>query len=509
MSMQSMMNSLVRKAVLSAFLATLFASPQTLSGTPGSVVRISWNESGFPGRQYTYPFRAGVNHFSSDNRYVVFSSDASNLVDDENGGVSDIFVYDVFLDKIEIISRANAKEGVLGEQGNGASYFPSISADGRFVAFQSYSTNFTDGDTDALADIFVYDRQMNSIELVSRSNTVNGVPGPKANKISAMPVISANGRYVAFQSYATNLVANDTDNNWDIYVYDRQTELIELVSKSGRLVEGSETKGNKFSTGAAVSGDGRYIAFQSAADNLVDDVPDGKTHIYVFDRMTDTIELISRSSSTLGEDGEKANDSSAAVSISNDGRYIAFRSSASNLVNGLMDGYQQIFVYDRQQKQTELISRASSMNGELGELAVGHNYEPSISANGRYVSFRSHASNLIQGENSVYGHVFVYDRQTTMITLASASPEGTHADSGSLYSSINSDGNLVMFSSYAQNLAGPQPYRQVFIKQLPLSDFSESNTDRTQVVDAPHNIDSDAIADDHKPSDENKDVPYS
>jgi hypothetical protein len=440
---------------------------------------------------------------------VVFSSDASNLVDDENGGVSDIFVYDVFLDKIEIISRANAKEGVLGEQGNGASYFPSISADGRFVAFQSYSTNFTDGDTDTLADIFVYDRQMNSIELVSRSNTVNGVPGPKANKISAMPVISANGRYVAFQSYATNLVANDTDNNWDIYVYDRQTELIELVSKSGRLDERSVTKGNKFSTGAAISGDGRYIAFQSAADNLVDDVPDGKTHIYVFDRMTDTIELVSRSSSTTGEDGEKANDSSAAVSISNDGRFIAFRSSASNLVNGLMDGYQQIFVYDRQQKQTELISRASSMNGELGELAVGHNYEPSISANGRYVSFRSHASNLIQGENSVYGHVFVYDRQTAMITLASASPEGTHADSGSLYSAINSDGNLVMFSSYAQNLAGPQPYRQVFIKQLPLSDFSESNTDRKQVVDAPHNTDSDAIADDNKPSDENKDVPYS
>lgn len=149
------------------------------------------------------------------------------------------------------------------------------------------------------------------------------------------------------------------------------------------------------------------------------------------------------------------------------------------------------------------------MNGELGELAVGHNYEPSISANGRYVSFRSHASNLIQGENSVYGHVFVYDRQTAMITLASASPEGTHADSGSLYSSINSDGNLVMFSSYAQNLAGPQPYRQVFIKQLLLSDFSKSSTDRTQVVDAPHNTDSDAISDDNKSSDENKDVPYS
>jgi Tol biopolymer transport system component len=483
MNIQSVLRRASYMALLALSFVLMFASTLTLSGAPGSIVRISWTERGIPGRQYTYPFRAGVNHFSADNRYVVFSSDASNLVDDENGSVSDIFVYDVLQDTIEIISRASSADGLPGEQGNGSSYFPSISADGRFVAFQSYSTNLDAGDTDYDADIFVYDRQSKSIELISRSGIHSGVLGEKGNRLSAMPVISADGRYVAFQSYANNLVDRDRDDVWDIYLYDRQTKQVELVSGVGNKGGQLGAKGNSFSTGPAISSDGRYVAFQSAADNLVDVDTHGYSQIYVLDRHSDTVKLISRASGKIGVQEEGGNNPSSAVSISGDGRYIAYRSSATNLAAGAMGEFEHIFVYDQLVGTTDLISRASSGNGLLGESADGHSFEPSISSDGRYVSFRSHASNLVHDETSVYGHIFVYDRQKLTVELVSAGTLGDHADSGSLYSAISSDGHTVMFSSYAQNLAGPQPYRQVFIKKLSVNDLLERSNGESRVKD--------------------------
>jgi Tol biopolymer transport system component len=364
---------------------------------------------------------------SADGRYVAFASIAVNLVSGDTNGVQDIFVHDRQTGQTTRVSVASG-----GAQANGPSFDPSISADGRYVAFASLATNLVSGDTNNEQDIFVHDRQTGQ---TTRVSVATG--GGQANLASSDPSISADGRYVAFESIASNLVSGDTNNTGDIFVHDRQTGATTRVS-----IGPGGTQANRGSLAPSISADGRYVAFHSSATNLVSGVTNGTTHIFVHDRQTGATTRVS-----VASDGTEGNSVSIKPSISADGRYVAFQSIATNLVSGDTNGTQDIFVHDRQTGQTTRVSVAS--DGTEGNS--GSN-DPSISANGRYVAFQSQANNLVSGDTGFITDIFIHDRQTGVTTRVSIAFDGTEANNVSSAPSISADGRYIAFESNASNL---------------------------------------------------------
>ena len=190
---------------------------------------------------------------SSDGRYVTFQSDAASLVAGDTNGVTDVFVHDRLTGTTERVSVDSA-----GAQGNGASSVPSISADGRYVAFLSDATNLVAGDTNGVSDVFVHDRTTGATERASVSTG-----GTQSDGGCGYVAISPDGRFVAFGSLAANLVSGDTNGTGDVFLRDRTTGTTERVS-----VTTGGAQGNNFSGSPAVSADGRYVAFESRASNL-------------------------------------------------------------------------------------------------------------------------------------------------------------------------------------------------------------------------------------------------
>jgi Tol biopolymer transport system component len=211
-----------------------------------------------------------------------------------------------------------------GTQGNSHSVSPSISADGRYVAFSSLASNLVPGDTNGKQDIFVHDRLTGQTTRVSVASD-----GTQGNGDSDFASISADGRYVAFSSLASNLVAGDTNGTWDVFVHDRLTGQTTRVS-----VASDGTQGNEDSIGVEISADGRYVAFTSLASNLVAGDTNGTWDVFVHDRLTGQTTRVS-----VASDGTEGNGHSLyGLSISADGRYVAFASVASNLVSGDANG---------------------------------------------------------------------------------------------------------------------------------------------------------------------------
>lgn len=186
-------------------LVALMVSSVSYAGALGPIERISEDSNGNYGDNTSYSSLNNANHFSEDRRYVVFSSDANNLVDGDVA-YADIFVYDRELETIELVSRASSEDGVLGAKGLGYSYSPSINADGRYVAFCSFAYNLVDGDV-GNHDIFVYDRDEDTIELVSANED-----GEQGSAGGHTPIISPDGSAVLFSSYSTNFVDDDVDD---------------------------------------------------------------------------------------------------------------------------------------------------------------------------------------------------------------------------------------------------------------------------------------------------------
>jgi Tol biopolymer transport system component len=319
-----------------------------------------------------------------------------------------------------------------GSQGNDDSYVPSISSDGRYVAFESSAINLVPNDTNGVRDVFVYNRDTNTIERVSIDN--NGTEG---NGGSYSASISPDGRYVAFESSANNLVPGDSNNFLDIFVYDRQTNTIERVS-----VADNGTQSNNNSDYTSISFDGRYITFQSQATNLVPGDTNGVSDIFVYDRQNHSIERVS-----IADNGTQGDGDSRMPSISYNGRYVTFSSFATNLVPGDTNGAEDIFVYDRQTGAIEKVS--ISNNGIQGN---SNSSRSDISSDGRYVVFESWASNLVPGDSNNFLDIFVYDRQTDTIERVSLNNNGIQGDNNSSYPSISSDGRYVAFESSATNL---------------------------------------------------------
>ncbi|HLE14017.1 MAG TPA: hypothetical protein VI776_04650 [Anaerolineales bacterium] len=290
----------------------------------GSTERVSVASDGSQGNDSSFGSKPS---FSVDGRYVTFLSSASNLVNRDTNGTDDVFVHDLQTGITERVSVASD-----GSQGKGGSGGASISADGRYVAFDSEASNLVSGDSNAAVDIFVHDRQTGNTERVSVASD-----GSQANGYSASPSISANGIIVAFTSAASNLVSGDTSEYMDIFVHDRLTGKTELVSLA---IGGSQGNGHSYTQ--SLSAEGRFVAFYSDASNLVIGDTNGYGDIFVHDRYTG----ITRRVSVAG-DGSQANSNSYIPSISLDGRYVLFESYASNLVSGDTNGTWDVFVHDR------------------------------------------------------------------------------------------------------------------------------------------------------------------
>ena len=365
---------------------------------------------------------------SSDGRYVAFDSMAGNLVTGDTNGYSDIFVHDR---QTGLTQRVSLTSG--GVQGNNHSYRPSISSDGRYVAFDSLASNLVTGDTNGYSDIFVHDRQTGLTQRVSL--TSGGVQG---NNHSYRPSVSSDGRYVTFYTMATNLVSGDTNSASDVFVYDRQTGTLELISIS---TEGLKSGYLADNLNPSISGDGRNVAFESEANWGLGE-PNMNADIFVRNRIAGTTTRVSKA-----PDGAVANSVSTYPSISIDGRYVTFQSNASNLISGDTNGTVDIFVYDRQSGVTERVNVSTT-----GVEANYPSQSPSVSRDAAYVAFWSFATNLIPGDANGYSHVYVRDRQAGKTTRMSVSNAGDEGNSGSRYPSMSSDGPLMAFEGTASNL---------------------------------------------------------
>ena len=367
---------------------------------------------------------------SADGRFVVFASGATNLVSGDTNAAYDIFVHDRQTGTTERVSVATG-----GGQANSTSYDPAISADGRFVAFYSYATNLVSGDTNGATDVFVHDRQTGTTERVSVATG-----GGQATGSSYIPAISADGRFVAFYSLAPDLVSGDTNGKTDVFVHDRQTGTTERVSVA---TGGTEADGSSYNP--AISADGRFVAFHSGATNLVGGDTNVANDVFVHDRQTGTTERVS-----VATNGGQANDTSANAAISADGRFVAFQSIATNLIGGDTNGSSDVFVHDR---QTGTTARVSVVTGG-GQATGGHSFDPAIGADGRFVAFYSTATDLVGGDTNTSYDVFVHDRQTGTTERVSVATNGGQANATSANAAISADGHFVAFQSIANNLVG-------------------------------------------------------
>jgi Tol biopolymer transport system component len=321
-----------------------------------------------------------------------------------------------------------------GAEANGSSTTPSISADGRFVAFQSAASNLVEGDTNGYVDVFVRDRKTHTTRRVSVSSA-----GIEGNADSASPSISADGRFVVFESYASNLIGTDTNGHGDVFVRDRRTGTTRRVS-----VSSAGNEGNANSYASSISADGRFVAFDSEASNLVGGDLNAATDVFVRDRETSKTKRVSVSS--VGTEG---NDGSDHPSISADGRLVAFESGASNLVGGDLNAVYDVFVHDRATGKTKRVS--VSTEGTEGDAG---SYWPAISAGGRFVTFYADASNLVGDDTNGYPDVFVRNRDNDRTSRVSVSAAGTEGNEGSYDPAISGDGRFVGFSSDASNMVG-------------------------------------------------------
>jgi hypothetical protein len=373
---------------------------------------------------------------SATGRYITFDSEATNLVPGDTNGVEDVFVRDLAAGTTERVSVASD-----GTPGNGQSSSPKISRDGRVVVFKSDASNLVPGDTNGVTDVFVHDRIAHTTVRVSVAS--NGTQSNAASSVNDTPNIDGDGQVAVFTSGATNLVAGDTNDTSDTFTHDLLTGRTELTN-----VASDGTHGNGFAGGnASISNDGRYVAFDSASDNLVPG-PGAVIGVYVHDRATGHTERVD-----IASNGAQANNNALDLGtwISGNGRYVTFRSFATNLVPGDTNGTTDVFVHDRRTGRTERVSVASNGAQAHGEQDT-HVSDASISDDGRVVLFDSFATDLVPGDTNFSQDVFAHDRVTGRTSRVSVAADGSQGNSANGNSQISGDGRYVAYGTVASNI---------------------------------------------------------
>jgi Tol biopolymer transport system component len=403
---------------------------------------VSQNEAGEPAND-----QAGWAELSDDGRLVAFTSPATNLVPGDTNEVWDVFVRDLRDGTTERTSLDSS-----GVEGNGDSLSLSLSGNGRYIAFTSEATNLVANDFNASDDVFVHDRETGITTRVSVDSE-----GLEGNGDSEYPTLSADGRYVAYHSVATNLVDNDNNGFEDVFVHDRHTGITSRAS-----VDSAENEASGDSSHPSFSADGQRLAFQSAAPDLVAADNNGTYDIFLRDLGDGTTSRLSVSSA-----GAEASGDSYFPSISADGQHIAFESRAEGLHAGESSRYRDIFVRDLVAGTTTRVNVHS--DGTAANQSSGITFSSAISGDGRYVTFNSGATNLIPLDQNNRGDVFVHDRNTGRTERVSETAAGEQAYRLSTVPSISADGRYVVFDSWSFRLTGHpvDEERSVFLKAFP------------------------------------------
>ena len=384
-------------------------------------------------------------------------------------------------------------------QGDRPSFTAGISANGRFVAFTSLATNLVRGDTNERQDAFVYDRRTGRTERVSVSSRgAQAKPRSDPNGGSAAMDMSADGRYVLFRSDASNLVPGDTNGKTDAFIHDRLTgrtwrippagigDVPGVLSASGRyavLSAGDNvyrydvkrdrllrltTGANSWSEGSSISADGRYVAFTSAASNLVEGDTNKLPDVFVRDVRTAKTTRVSVTSDGRQGTGRRYSNGANAATISSDGRYVAFHSDMRDLVPGDTNGVFDIFVHDRVTGETQRVSVSSGGRQANAESLSGSRF----SADGRYVAFTSLATNLVAHDQNDITDVFIRDLRKHRTQLVSLGVHGQGDDASwiGLGAAFTRDSRQLLFASWAANLVpgDTNDVADVFVRDLPV-----------------------------------------
>lgn len=374
---------------------------------------------------------------SDDGRIVAFASNATNLVAGDTNGKRDVFVRDPS-GTITLVSL-----GLGGVPGDGDSGdYLMISGNGRVVAFGSRATNLVPGDTDNTIDVFAYDRELDTLERINvdsqenQSSYIWGTWGPSH--------VTWDGRHVLFTSQAADLVPGDTNDWEDVFMRDRLT--------------GQTTRLATFASGGFLSRSERYLVFSTGVALLPGDF-NGEPDVYLRDLQTGVHERISKSSQ-----GVEGNSYSYAESISSNGRFVTFVSYANNLVQGDLNFSADSFVRDRLHGTTERISVSSQ---EI--QGSGDSFRPLITDDGRYVYFRSWATNLVPGPdpNGITEDLFVRDRRLGKTARIGLLPQ---LDPATYSFDLTPDGSHLVFSPRSSR-GGAPPY-QIYLRTWPSSEPS-------------------------------------
>jgi hypothetical protein len=462
-------------------------------------------------------------NISADGSAIVFYSFASNLVQNDTNNIADLFYYDVKSKYISLITSNSD-----GTQSNGGFWRPeaSISGDGNLVVFASYASNLVKNDTNGTYDIFIYNRTHNTIAIAS-----NNYSGVQANGGSLTCGITVDGKYIIFESGATNLTLNDDNNQSDYFIKNIETKSILKIT--------SQLKTNyEFSSQSNINGTGQYVVFSSTA-KLTPDDDSYSSDIFLYDSKINNISKIFQNASDpsissdgrfitfvqanndiylkdnatgsitnicVNTNGDKANGSSFEPVISGNGKFIIFKSYASNLVGNDTNNLPDIFIRNLDSWSITRVntnsagnqangesyfpasisadggvivfsSSASNLvpndtnnaddiflrdlgtgvikrisNGFKGDQANSRCVLPTISSNGRYISFTSQASNLVSNDTNGQDDIFIYDNVSGSMSIASIASNELSANSASFFPDISGDGNNVVFRSQADNL---------------------------------------------------------
>jgi hypothetical protein len=397
---------------------------------------------------------------SADGRYVAFSSKSTNMVPgqvDANNDY-DVFLYDQIAGTTTLVSHT---AGSATTTGNNGSFSPAgISSDGRFIVYTSSATDLVTGQTGTGQNIFVFDRTTGQNTLVSHAA---GLATTAGNADSSEPVISKDGNFIAYASAASNLITGETnvDNNTDVFLYDRVHDITVLVSHAA---SSASTTGDQFSDRPIIDDTGSVVAFRSAATDLVtgeSNVDTGGNDVYRYDAVSGTNSLVSHTAATVTTTG---NNFSQGASLSGDGRFVAYYSAATDLVAGATDtnGVPDVFLYDATTHANALVSHtaAAPLSAATGSANNGGSFGPVISDDGSTIAYYSDATSQVSGltTSTPLNNVFLYNRasDTTVLVSHAAISATTSGDQASSLPVLSANGQVVAYQSNATDLVTGQ-----------------------------------------------------
>jgi Tol biopolymer transport system component len=445
-------------AVLAAAVAVL---PPIASAVP-ITTRVSVGTDEAEARRGGYTYSSGSS-ITPDGRFVVFVSGSRALVRDD-GGDLDAFVRDRRRDTTTLITVRDHRWATDPDPRTDGGQEFSMSSDGRYIAFRSWDDDLVRGDTNGAYDIFVRDIRRRTTTRLLRAD------GDEIDLGTFSPSISRNGRYLGFVSRSAHLVAGDTNGKFDVFVRDRRRGTTRLISRG---FDGRPAKNDSYMT--AISANGRYIAYTSPASNIARRDTNRRVDVFVYDRVAGKT-VWSTVGSTGGQAGLIHHRGADGPSISANGRFVAFASNAANFVQGDSNGRRDIFVRDLRGGTTQRVSVASGGRqvcvGRLAYRGATCHLGGTISPDGRFLAFTSAAPDLVPGDTNQVDDVFVHDTRTLITTRASVTASGGEICLGrrdevcSDAPSLSAGGRFVVFNSFAADVVAgdTNSARDVFVR---------------------------------------------